>query len=304
MRLLIERITLVIAWTGIALVLASSVPTFNISCSWITSPETAGRVTEGIIVSVILGILGFLLAMIAGFFSNNRRVSLGIIIAGVIYLLAFIPWILLGNNEWVLALFPSVLCIIGGFVLKVSRYRGWWFAAVFVVPVVIVAGAAGIYSLLNTPEYQPVQLKMPEETGSEITLSLGPAGGHYSLVSTGSDGYTWEYLRIWDQGTSSRFIAVETPQDGMLMPLLHMENITLDRISVPCLGYSQLERISPTESLLVEYRQTSWSFNMKPACVSYTKHGDEEYYMIFRLKEHTPGEQMVIEYTYVQPADP
>jgi hypothetical protein len=266
-------------------------------------------VTEGVIVSITLGILGFLVAMIAGFPVKNRLVSWGTIIAGGIYIFAFVPWILLGNTEWVSALFPGILCIIGGCVLLASRHRGWWFAAVLVVPIVITAGAVGISTLLNTHEYQPVQIKPPEAGSGEIILTLAANGGHYCLVTTGSCGDTWECLRIWDQGASSRFIAVEAPQDGMLMPLLHSDYtiIPLDRISVPVLGYKEWEELSPvgSGSMLVEYSENSkWSFNLRPVCVSYTEHGNEERYVIFRLKEHTPGERMVIEYSYVQPADP
>jgi hypothetical protein len=95
----------------------------------------------------------------------------------------------------------------------------------------------------------------------------------------------------------------------MLMPLLHSDYtiIPLDRISVPVLGYKEWEELSPvgSGSMLVEYSENSkWSFNLRPVCVSYTEHGNEERYVIFRLKEHTPGERMVIEYSYVQPADP
>jgi hypothetical protein len=56
---------------------------------------------------------------------------------------------------------------------------------------------------------------------------------------------------------------------------------------------------------LAEYRKGGeWSFNMKPVCVSYPKRVNEERYVIFRLKEHVPGEFMVIEYRYAQPATP
>ncbi len=44
-----KRIPAIIAWVGVAIVLVASWPTFNISWWWITRPETAGRVTEGVV---------------------------------------------------------------------------------------------------------------------------------------------------------------------------------------------------------------------------------------------------------------
>lgn len=306
MGLSVKRIYSVIAWTGIALVLVGSVPAFSISCAWITSPETAGRVTEGVIVSVILGILGFLLAMIAGFLAKNRRVSLGIIIAGGVYTLAFVPWILLGNTEWVSALFPGVLCIIGGFVMLAKRHSGWrirlrYVIATIMVPIVIIAAIIGVPAIIHTffaPGFLTAQLQPPEVGSGEITLVVGSNGGSYRLVTNEKDAYTWEYLRV--SGGSAG-----PPRKGKILPLHNSENIPLEQISVP--GVKSPESAFPGDySGMGVYRYDTgwWGISIIGTCVTVSERGDETRYVVFRLKEYVPEERMVLEYRYLQPAAP
>ena len=302
-----KRIPAIIAWVGVAVVLTASVPTFNISWWWITRPETAGRVTEGVIISIALGVLGLLPAAIGGFFARSRAIAWGIIIAGAIYLLAFVPWAVQvpSGHEWLTALPPGAVCVMCGCSLLTTRHRGWWFAASFGIPVIIVVSAVGIPALLNAPVYQPVELQSLEVGSDELTLTFVPTGGYYRLVTNEKDGYTWEYLRLWVQGASSKYIEVRPPRSGSLMLLLEAGTGPLDQIAVPEVEYKAVvwtEDAFGRHGLNVEYnKKGSWSFNVRPVCVSYTKRDDEERYVIFRLKEHIPGERLVIEYRYSKP---
>ena len=311
-----KRVPAIIAWIGVAIVLGASWPTLVISYEWIVRPQTAGRVTEGVIVSVALGILGLLPAAIGGFFSRSKAVAWGIIIAGAVYLLAFIPWVILGNNEWLFALLPGAWCLVNGFALLTTRHRGWWFAAVFALPIAVIAGTAGISALINAPVYQPVPLQPPAVGSGELTLTIEPTGGYYRLVTTEADGSTREHLRLWVQGAGSTYVQVSAPGGGKLMMLPHTNDVPLGGIAVPPIGqqfwvYADSQtgpwRLEPrgNHGRLIEYHEGgAFSFNAARTCVSYTKRGEEERYVIFRLKEHVPGERMVIEYRYAQPATP
>ena len=303
-----KHVPTIIAWVGIAVLLTASFPTLSISYHWIVHPETAGRVTEGVIISVALGVLGLLLATIGGFFSKSRAVAWGVIITGAVYLLAFVPWAIRvpSGHEWIAALPPGVWCLICGFVLLAKRHRGWWLVTVLGAPVIIVVCAVVIPSLVNAPTYQPIELQSFEVGSNEITLV--PTGGYYCLVTNEKDGYTQEYLRLWVQCSSCPYIEVRPPRNGKLMPLLEAGSVPLDQIDVPQVGYKAVvwtEDATGRYGLNVEYNEKgAWSFNVRPACVSYTKRGDEERYVVFRLKEHIPGERLVIEYRYAEPAIP
>ena len=264
----------VIGWVGIAALLTTFLPGLLLPRWW-----------------WILGILGVTLSVIGGFFARSRVVSWGIIIAGAAYTLYWaikipVPFF------WLVVLPPGIIAVICGCALLKTRRRGWRFLVVFAILVAALLiwdfWAFGLFN--RAPEYQPVELQPPEAEGGEVTL-LGQTGGYYRLVTTEKDGSTREYLRLRVQGASSTYIEVRAPLDGRLMYLAGVEDEPLDQISVPAVGYEGY------------HEHTAWSFHSEPACVSYTTHGNDERYVIFRLKEHIPGERLIIEYRYAMPSD-
>jgi hypothetical protein len=316
-----KKVPFVIAWMGVATLLAASLPTFNISCEYVVHPQTAGRVTEGAILSVVLGIFGVLLSGIGGFFTKSRVVALGIISSGAIYIIAFIPWIIRvpSGYEWLSALPPGVVAVICGCALLTTRHRIWWFLGSFGVPVllliVVVLGVFGVFQ--PAPVYEPIELPPSETVSGEITLALDSDGGYYSIITSETDGFSREYLRLWHQGPYSTCIDVMSPRAGMLLPLVGDVDVPIDQISLPVVGYQAKVysdvgpqgpwRYDPPGRYgrIIAYSETArWSYNITPACVSYTKHDNIEQYVIFRLKEYVLGERVVIEYRYAQPTTP
>jgi hypothetical protein len=113
-------------------------------------PETAGRITEGVFVSVFLGVIGILPALIGGFIARSRRASWAIIAAGAVYLLAFLPWAMLDRSaEWLFGTPPGIVCVTCGSALLATRHRGWWFALALVSPVVGFVGGIAILGMIT-----------------------------------------------------------------------------------------------------------------------------------------------------------
>ena len=135
----------IIAWVGVAIVLAASWPTIMISREYMVSPNTAGNITEGVIGSFFGGVLGLFPALIGGFIARSRPAVWGIIAAGGVYLLAFLPWILADSSkEWLFGMPPGIICVTAGSALLATRHRGWWLALAVVAPIIACVGTVVI----------------------------------------------------------------------------------------------------------------------------------------------------------------
>jgi len=68
----------IVGWAGVVLVLLATVPAFNISYVWVTDRFRAGRISEGVIMTLLVGVLGSVLALTGAFASRSRTVSWGV----------------------------------------------------------------------------------------------------------------------------------------------------------------------------------------------------------------------------------
>jgi hypothetical protein len=274
---------LVLAWVGIGLVFFASFPSFSISNRWIVDPINAGHVTEGVIVTFLLGVPGVLLALIGGLLSRSKLAACGIIVAGAIYILSFAGWILDGNNEWVPAFPPGVICVTCGCALLMKRRRGWWFLGTIVFNIVIFLAVftvvPAIQARLNAAKYQSVYLAPLEAAGGEISLKNDD---HiYQFIGQEANGSTWHYnLSVL------KYEGVTMVSSQELLPLGDVGNNPLDGIPIP-----------PRYG----YENHSYDVVEGNTFISISRSGNELRYLVFRVKGFVPGERLVLEYHYAQP---
>ena len=117
-----NRLLTIVAWLGIGIIALGMPLAFSSSATLMSRGSIGTGV--GWWVAWILGILGTVLLLIAGFISKPRFLPLGAMVIGLVYISSFygiVPWWLEMNKlaeGLATYLAPGLACIIGGIVLQ------------------------------------------------------------------------------------------------------------------------------------------------------------------------------------------